>query len=188
MQQFTTRRASIEDLDSLVEFVLAEATEAEGATKVPTTVREGIRRGLEDPSIARYWVLVATQLAEESASCSKSVSNFHEESGGGATENDPQQGREQDKCIVVGSISIIREWSDWHATYYWWIQSMFLKLEFRGHGLMKYLVDVVKKAAQNEDAKELRLYVHRDNHRAIEAYQRDGFVASQYDIMSMKLL
>ena len=65
---------------------------------------------------------------------------------------------------------------------------VFLKPEFRGRGLMKRLVDAVKTAAKNEHAKELRLYVHRDNHRAIKAYQRDGFVASQYDIMSMKLL
>lgn len=79
---FNTRLATPADLDTLVSFTLAEAAEAEGRRIDEDTLRRGILAGLEDPTIARYWVL-------ESA-----------EAGG------------------VGSISIVREWSDWHAAYY----------------------------------------------------------------------
>ena len=158
---YHVRPATIDDLDTLQAFVLAEAIEAEGATKMPSTVREGIRRGLTDPSLARYWVLEATNSAS----------------------NDVTTG----STSVVGSISIIREWSDWHATFYWWIQSMFLAQQYRGKGLMKLLVNAVQDAARLENVMELRLYVHRDNQRALKAYRREGFQDSSYDIMQVKL-
>ncbi len=148
---FSVRPATIDDLDTLLDFVLAEAREAEGDNKVPDTVREGIRAGLEYPNVARYWVLL----------------------------------NEQDE--VVASISIIQEWSDWHAGYYWWIQSMFIRPEYRGQGLMKPLLAAIKQAAQDEQALELRLYVHQDNQRAIKAYVREGFDSSVYKIMTMDL-
>ena len=43
----------------------------------------------------------------------------------------------------VGSISIIKEWSDWNAGYYWWIQSMYIQPEYRGKGLMNFLLNAV---------------------------------------------
>ena len=40
------RRATIEDLDSLVEFTAAEAQEAEGLEKSTDTLRKGIKAAL----------------------------------------------------------------------------------------------------------------------------------------------
>jgi RimJ/RimL family protein N-acetyltransferase len=90
--------------------------------------------------------------------------------------------------VVVGSISVVREWSDWRAGYYWWIQSMFIRSDYRGQGLMRQLIATVVDAAANENALELRLYVHEDNHRAMRAYRRADFIDSPYRIMTMKKL
>ena len=60
---------------------------------------------------------------------------------------------------------------------------MFILPEYRGMGLMEMLLNEVKSAAQNEDAVELRLYVHKDNTRAIKAYQKAGFYNSDYKMM-----
>lgn len=43
---YRIRRATGEDLERLIDLVVMEAQEAEGITKNPATVREGIRQGL----------------------------------------------------------------------------------------------------------------------------------------------
>ena len=88
---------------------------------------------------------------------------------------------------IVGNVSVVTEWSDWNAGYYWWIQSMYILPEFRGKGLMERLVQALKDEARQEGALELRLYVHKNNAQAITAYQRAGFFNSDYRIMTMSL-
>ena len=88
---------------------------------------------------------------------------------------------------IIGSVSVVKEWSDWHAGYYWWIQSMFIQPDFRGKGLMDKLLEEVKAAARAEDAIDLRLYVHKMNVRAIKAYLKSGFSDAEYQIMKMEL-
>ena len=87
----------------------------------------------------------------------------------------------------VGNISALKEWSNWNAGYYWWIQSLFILPEFRGAGLMQSLIDAVKNAAHREGAIDLRLYVHGKNDRAIKAYHKSGFSESVYRIMRMSV-
>lgn len=84
---------------------------------------------------------------------------------------------------VIGNTSVVKEWSDWNAGYYWWIQSMFIMQEHRGKGLMELMLDKVREAGKEEGALELRLYVHKENNRAIKAYYRDGFQDCNYKIM-----
>lgn len=146
---FQVREANATDLESLVSFVMAEAAETEGRELSPRVVRDGIRAGLENPDVARYWIL------------------------------------EHDQAGVIGSISVVREWSDWHASFYWWIQSLFIKPEFRGQGFLRCLLAVVRERARLENVVELRLYVHQDNGRAISAYQKAGFLESPHKIMKM---
>ncbi|MGA9572575.1 MAG: hypothetical protein WBS20_01370 [Lysobacterales bacterium] len=54
------RRAGVDDLHTLIEFTSAEAREAEGAIMAPDNLEKGIRKALEDESIAMYWLLVDT--------------------------------------------------------------------------------------------------------------------------------
>jgi GNAT superfamily N-acetyltransferase len=92
-----------------------------------------------------------------------------------------------DDSRLIGSVSVVKEWSDWHAGYYWWIQSMYIQPEHRGKGLIEKLLDAVKAAAKAEEAIDLRLYVHKLNARAIKAYRKSGFCDSDYQIMRTKL-
>jgi GNAT superfamily N-acetyltransferase len=148
---FDIRRATSADIESLVSFAIAEAREAEGATKDMNRVHQGIRTALEDDAIAMYWVL------------------------------------EKSDSGLIGSVSIMREWSDWNSGYYWWIQNMYILPAFRGKGLMERLIQALKDAARQEGALELRLYVHKNNAQAVIAYQKAGFFDSDYRIMTMSL-
>ena len=94
---------------------------------------------------------------------------------------------EKEDTGIVGNVSVVKEWSDWNAGYYWWIQSMYILPEFRGKGLMERLVQALKDEARQEGALELRLYVHKNNAQAVTAYQRAGFFNSDYRIMTMSL-
>lgn len=84
---------------------------------------------------------------------------------------------------AMGSISALTEWSDWNAGFYWWIQSMYIVPGQRGKGYMTQLLNAVKSEMQKQDGLELRLYVHRDNKKAIRAYEKAAFERSPYEIM-----
>ena len=87
----------------------------------------------------------------------------------------------------VGSISALKEWSDWNAGFYWWIQSMYIVPEQRGRGHMSKLLNAVEHEMQGQNGLELRLYVHQQNERAIRAYEKCGFKRSPYKIMVRKV-
>jgi GNAT superfamily N-acetyltransferase len=55
------RRAELKDLPHLVEFTAEEFKEAEGNIRIPDTLEKGIKKALEDDSIALYWILVDDQ-------------------------------------------------------------------------------------------------------------------------------
>jgi GNAT superfamily N-acetyltransferase len=94
---------------------------------------------------------------------------------------------QSDNNETVGNVSVVKEWSNWSAGYFWWIQSMFIKPEYRGRGLLERLIQTVRESARQSNALELRLYVHKDNARAIKAYYKSGFVDSDYRIMRMDI-
>lgn len=52
---------------------------------------------------------------------------------------------------------------------------------------MKKLIQTVKESAIQHKALDLRLYVHKNNKRAIRAYIKSGFVDSDYQIMIMEI-
>lgn len=88
-----------------------------------------------------------------------------------------------EKNTPVGSVSSVKEWSDWNAGYYWWIQSMFLSKPQRGKGRMSMLLEAVKHEMKAQKGLELRLYVHKDNSTAVRAYENAKFSKSNYEIM-----
>lgn len=83
----------------------------------------------------------------------------------------------------IGSVSVTKEWSDWNAGFYWWIQSMYLRPAHRGKGLMRLMLASVKDEMIKQNGLELRLYVHSHNQIAISAYEKAGFASSKYRIM-----
>ena len=92
-----------------------------------------------------------------------------------------------EKEAPVGSVSALREWSDWNAGYYWWIQSMYISPAYRGKGCMTPLLDAVKSEVKKQQGLELRLYVHEENKVAIRAYEKARFTHSSYRIMAQPL-
>jgi GNAT superfamily N-acetyltransferase len=84
----------------------------------------------------------------------------------------------------VGCASVIKEWSDWNAGYYWWIQSMYIAPSHRGKGYVELLIDSISRAAVAQNCLELRLYVHEENRAAVRAWEKAGFGDSPYRIMT----
>lgn len=87
---------------------------------------------------------------------------------------------------VAGQLMITYEWSDWRNGNLWWIQSVFVKEECRGHGvfraLFKYLQDL---ARADTGVAGLRLYMHADNAAARQTYERLGMRHSDYEVFEM---
>jgi len=148
---YTIRPAVMADADSLVEFTLCEAEDAEGVRLNPARVRRGVTAALEDSRRAQYWV--ATDLDGD----------------------------------IAASISTLKEWSNFHGGYYWWVQSLFVAPDHRGSGLVDLLLDHVAGAAASAGALDLRLYAHRDNDRARHVYLRSGFTEAPYVLMRRRL-
>lgn len=109
------------------------------------------------------------------------------ESGVGGTAPSTYWVAEADDGDVVGSVSVVTEWSNFRGGYYWWVQSLFVTPAHRGAGLVDALLDFVADAARVAGALDLRLYDLQSNKRAIGAYRRCGFQVADYTIMSRAL-
>jgi ribosomal protein S18 acetylase RimI-like enzyme len=86
----------------------------------------------------------------------------------------------------IGAIAVTREWSDWCNASYWYIQFVFVEPAHRGGGGLRALVDEVRAEAARDGAPEVRLYVHRENARAIRAYEKLGFAQLPYMMMALR--
>ncbi len=82
---------------------------------------------------------------------------------------------------VVGSLMVTYEWSDWRNGLFWWIQSVYVKPQFRRRGIYRKLYDYVKtRAASDENVCGFRLYVERDNAVAQRTYAQLGMQETHY--------
>ncbi len=82
---------------------------------------------------------------------------------------------------LVGSLMITKEWSDWRNADFWWIQSVYVRPEFRRQGVYRQLYDFVRaRATEMDHVCGFRLYVERDNHRAQQTYEALGMHESVY--------
>lgn len=80
----------------------------------------------------------------------------------------------------LGSLLLTREWSDWTCTWYWWIQSVYVKPECRGKGIYTAMYEKVKELARENRVKTIRLYVDRTNEPALYRYGKLGMYESHY--------
>ena len=82
---------------------------------------------------------------------------------------------------VAGCLLITYEWSDWRNKMFWWIQSVYVKPEFRGRGVYSALDEKVRELAAREgNVCGFRLYVHKGNARAQEVYRSLGMEETAY--------
>ena len=74
---------------------------------------------------------------------------------------------------VVASLLITYEWSDWRNGTVYWIQSVYVKPEFRNQGVFKTLYQHIKEIVLKDDrVMGIRLYVDKNNLRARQVYER----------------
>jgi ribosomal protein S18 acetylase RimI-like enzyme len=82
---------------------------------------------------------------------------------------------------VVAQTLITYEWSDWRNGVFWWIQSVYVKPEFRGQGVFTRIYEYVAESARNSgNVCGLRLYVEHENERAQRTYERLGMRRTVY--------
>lgn len=81
---------------------------------------------------------------------------------------------------VVGCLMITFEWSDWRNGWFWWIQSVYVRADFRGQGVYRKLYDWVKAEARKQNVRGFRLYVEKENTIAQNVYSRLGMEETVY--------
>jgi GNAT superfamily N-acetyltransferase len=89
---------------------------------------------------------------------------------------------------VVGQCMITSEFSDWKDGEYWWVQSVYVGKAHRRQGVLRTLLEEIRRIAKEKgDVFGIRLYVDRDNGKAIEAYRRLGLPPSHYLMMEVPM-
>jgi GNAT superfamily N-acetyltransferase len=99
---------------------------------------------------------------------------------------DPSHGRyfvADDDRKLVASLMITLEWSDWRNGTVWWIQSVYVRPEYRRRGIYAGLYQHVKEiAGRDANVRGIRLYVDRRNTSAQEVYRRMGMNGEHYQV------
>ncbi len=87
-----------------------------------------------------------------------------------------------------GGLMLTTEWSDWRASWFWWIQSVYVQPAARGRGVFRALYEHVRgDALRDPDVCGLRLYVERDNARARSIYGAIGMQETHYRLFEVEL-
>ena len=86
----------------------------------------------------------------------------------------------------AGQLLITTEWSDWRNGYFWWIQSVYVDVEYRRQGVYRALDSHVHSEARRRgDVCGLRLYVERNNQVAQQVYSSLDMHRSHYDLFEI---
>jgi ribosomal protein S18 acetylase RimI-like enzyme len=84
---------------------------------------------------------------------------------------------------IAASLMITFEWSDWRNGMVYWIQSVFVKEEFRRLGIYRkmyaYIQDLVNK---DDNVRGIRLYVDKSNIKAQKTYENTGMNGEHYQL------
>lgn len=82
---------------------------------------------------------------------------------------------------VVGCCMVTYEWSDWRCGVFWWIQSVYVKQEFRRQGIFRKLYEFLKdKASHEQNVCGFRLYVMLSNNTGQNTYAGIGMEENPY--------
>ena len=82
---------------------------------------------------------------------------------------------------VAGQTMITFELTDWRDGVLWWLQSVYVRPEFRKIGVFKALFQhIATLAKESKDVRGLRLYVEQGNSRAQRVYEQMGMQPGGY--------
>jgi len=145
------------------------------------TIRKGIRNDAE--MIARYNVALAKETEHFALDEQRTLRGVH------GMFDDVSRGfylvAELNRAIV-GQLMITYEWSDWRNGVFWWIQSVYVREEFRSSGIFRKLYDHIAEHAKREgNVCGLRLYAEKDNKRALAVYKKLGMKTTDYDLLEV---
>ena len=89
---------------------------------------------------------------------------------------------------VIGQLMMTREWSDWRDGWMYWLQSVYVQVDYRNQGVFRSLLNAAQEFLQNRgDVACLRLYVEDENEPAMSAYRKLGFDFPGYRVMEMPI-
>ena len=84
------------------------------------------------------------------------------------------------------------EWSDWRNALFWWIQSVYVRPDFRRRGVYRALYDFLKRHAERPGYRGyvcgFRLYVERNNTAAQQTYERLGMKETYYKMYEEEIM
>jgi GNAT superfamily N-acetyltransferase len=87
---------------------------------------------------------------------------------------------------IIGQVMITYEWSDWRNGNLWWLQSVYVRPEFRGQGVFRALFAHLQELTRTRpDVAGLRLYMHHENTTARRTYERLGMKRAGYEVFEM---
>jgi len=85
--------------------------------------------------------------------------------------------------VVAGSLLTTYEWSDWRNGEVWWLQSVYVRPEFRRQGVYRGLYAHIRSIAlAREEVRAIRLYVDRRNVVARSVYESLGMNGNHYQV------
>ena len=132
--------------------------------KVPRTMTIRPAEKADAQVIAEYNVALAAETEDlklDAGRVGAGVAALLEDSAKGVYYVAEAEGR------VVGQLMVTYEWSDWRNGNIWWIQSVYVRKEFRGQGVFARLFGRVRElASERPEVCAIRLYMHSANHRA----------------------
>jgi GNAT superfamily N-acetyltransferase len=87
---------------------------------------------------------------------------------------------------VVGQVMVTFEWSDWRNGWFWWVQSVYVRADFRRKGVFRSLFAEVRRQAEADPTViGLRLYVERENTSAQRTYLSLGMSDASYYLFDL---
>ena len=83
----------------------------------------------------------------------------------------------------AGCLLVTYEWSDWRNRTFWWIQSVYVKPEFRGRGVYAALYGKAEELAAREgNVCGFRLYAHKDDASAQKVFRDLGMAEKEFRV------
>lgn len=86
----------------------------------------------------------------------------------------------EEKGIVIASLLITNEWSDWRNTNVWWFQSVYVLPQWRRKGIFRSMYLKIREEAEKLGIAGLRLYVETNNSAAQQTYEALGMQSLHY--------
>ena len=87
----------------------------------------------------------------------------------------------EDAGETVACLMVTSEWSDWRNAQFWWIQSVYVRPQWRRKGIFRALYQSLHAmAADDSGVCGFRLYVEKENRAAQATYHALGMEETHY--------